>query len=171
MLPHKNFNGSPFSPSDFNIPFNFVVSKGGFTTSKGNNIIAPVIFDPAATNNFIQGALLKELGWDLITNKYSIIRMNEIEDSGKSTTPHLILVPIFDIICGSWNTFDINSSFYVSETIPKCVILGINTINQMGITFKYNKNNILVPCINDSDRVPDINHANLSLTVSSVVGF
>ncbi len=164
MLPHNKFNGSSFSPSDFNIPFNFIVSEGGFTTSKGNKIVAPVIFDPAATSNFIQGALVKELGWDLVTDNYSIIRMNEIENSGKSTTPHLILVPIFDIIRGSWNAFDINSSFYVSETIPKCVILGINIINQMGITFKYNKNNVLVPCINDSDRVPDINHTNLSST-------
>ena len=157
-------NGSLLPPSSSNIPFNFIVSEGGFTNSKGIKIAAPVIFDPAAGNTFIQDTLVKELGWDLISGRYSIIKMNEIENSGKSTNFHLITVPIFDITHNSWNTFNINSSFYVSNTIPKCVILGINTINQMGISFKYDENNILVPCINDPDRVSVLKNASLSST-------
>jgi len=94
--------------------------------------------------------------------------MNEIENSGKSTNFHLFTVPNFDITHNSWNTFNIKSSFYISNTISKCVILGINTINQMGISFKYDENNILVPCINDPDRVSVLKNAsfkfaNLSL--------
>ena len=157
-------NGSPSPPSNLNIPFNFIVSEGGFINSKGIKIAVPVIFDPAAANNFIQGTLVRELGWDLISGRYSIIRMNEIEDSGKSTNFHSFTVPIYDITHNSWNNFNISSSFYVSNTIPKCVILGINTISQMGISFKYDENNFLVPCINDPDKVPVLNNASLSFT-------
>ena len=103
-MPYQNNNGSSFSPSDFNIPFNFVVSEGRFTTSKGNKIVAPVIFDPAAANNFIEGTLVSELGWDLIPSEFSIIRINEIENAGKSTKFHLFTVPIFDISSNSWKT-------------------------------------------------------------------
>jgi len=63
-------NGSLLPPSSSNIPFNFIVSEGGFTNSKGIKIAAPVIFDPAAGNTFIQDTLVKELGWDLISGRY-----------------------------------------------------------------------------------------------------
>ena len=137
-------NGSSLSPSDYNIPFNFVVSEGQLIDSKGNKIVAPLIFDPAAENNFIHGTLVSELGWDLIPGEFSIIRMNEIENSWNSTNFHMLMVPIFDIIHNTWDTFKFNCSFYVSNTIPKCVILGITSISQFGITFKYNENHILV---------------------------
>jgi len=123
-----------------------------------------VVFDTAAANNFIQGTFVRKLGWDFISGRYSNIRMNEIENSWKSTNFNLLTVPIFDITHNSWNTFNINSSFYVSNIIPKCVILGINTINQMGISFKYDENHILDPYINDPDRVPVLNNASLSST-------
>jgi len=82
-----------------------------------------VIFDPAAANNFIHGTLVSELGWTLIPGEFSIIRMNEIENSGESTNSHMLMVPIFDIIRNTWDTFNFSCSFYVSNTIPKCVIL------------------------------------------------
>ena len=66
---------------DIPIPPKFIVSEGILLDTSGKNITISVIFDPAATTNFIQKSLLIELGWALESTNYSVLRMNDIESA------------------------------------------------------------------------------------------
>ena len=76
---NSNLPGSIQHPSDIPIPHNFVVSEGILQDTEGKNINIPVIFDPAASTNFIHKSLIIDLGWNLESTNYPVIRMNEIE--------------------------------------------------------------------------------------------
>ncbi|OUM56640.1 hypothetical protein PIROE2DRAFT_18654 [Piromyces sp. E2] len=76
-----NNNGSYINTSYISIPHNFVISEGILQDNSGNNIKIPIIFDPAASTNFIQKSLLNELGWSLESTNYSILRMNNVESA------------------------------------------------------------------------------------------
>ena len=101
-----------------------------------------MIFDPAATTNFIQKSLLIELGWALESTNYSVLRMNDIEFVNSCSGYHNVRVFIYDYSINSWSDITVNSKFYISNTIPRCIIIGINTINNLGISFKYNTNKL-----------------------------
>jgi len=61
---HNNIlPGSKQYPSDIPIPYNFVVSEGILQDTEGKNINIPVIFDLAASTNFIHKSLIIDLGW------------------------------------------------------------------------------------------------------------
>ena len=51
---------------------------------------------------------------------------------------HNIKVFIYDYSINSWSDIIVNSKFFISNTIPRCIIIGINTINNLYISFKYN---------------------------------
>ena len=162
---------------DIPIPPKFIVSEGILLDTSGKNITISVIFDPAATTNFIQKSLLIELGWALESTNYSVLRMNDIESANSCSGYHNVRVFIYDYSINSWSDITVNSKFYISNTIPRCIIIGINTINNLGISFKYNTNNLLVPCSNDNGKVPTFSKssttaklANLNLSDSDIQG-
>ena len=172
---NSNLPNSKQHPSDIPIPHNFVVSEGILQDTEGKNINIPVIFDPAASTNFIHKSLIIDLGWNLESTNYPVIRMNEIESVKYCSGYHNIRVFVYDCSLNSWTNINFNSNFYMSITIPKCIILGINTINDLGISFKYNTDNLLVPCSKDNEKVPIFSKssttakiANLSLLDSDV---
>ena len=83
---NNNLFGSKLYPSDIPIPPKFIVSEGILQDTSGKNITISVIFDPAATTNFIQKSLLIELGWALESTNYSVLQMNDIESANSCST-------------------------------------------------------------------------------------
>ncbi|OUM56442.1 hypothetical protein PIROE2DRAFT_18956 [Piromyces sp. E2] len=93
-------------------------------------------------------------GWKVKTLNHTLLRMNKIESIQNCTEQHKISINIYDYNQQSWCDIAINSSFYVSDTIPKSIIIGSESINSLRISFKYNVNNVLSPCINDKNDIP-----------------
>eukprot|EP00833_Pecoramyces_ruminatium_P009058 jgi/Orpsp1_1/1183090/evm.model.c7180000083786.1 len=121
---------------------------------KGIEINTTVIFDPAAASNFIHYKLANELGWSLFHEDFSIICMNKIKKSAGVSRNHYLNIQVYDIIEKLWKSLSFSTSFCISKTIPSCIILGIDIINELNISFNYDSNKILVPCINSHEDIP-----------------